>query len=139
MFCAMARILPVPGWTETSDAPHLSGLAPAVASTWACAAACSLLSSVVVMVRPPRYSLLSRSVGVGAVGRVVEDQVGDVVAEVRRHVRRGAALLAGAIFSSTPAAAAASCSAWVILPWLSILSRTWLRRLMEFSGWAAGS
>ncbi len=85
----------MPGPIETREAPHLSGLAPAVASTWACAAACSLLSSVVVMVRPPRYSFFSRSRGVDAVRRVVEDQVGDVVAEVRRHLSRRAPLLCG--------------------------------------------
>ena len=38
VFCAIARILPVPGAMETIAAPHLSGLAPAVASTCACAA-----------------------------------------------------------------------------------------------------
>ena len=61
VFCAIARILPVPGAIETIAAPHLSGLAPAVASTCACAANWSRLSSVVLMVRPPRNSFLSRS------------------------------------------------------------------------------
>ncbi len=54
VFWAMARIFPVPGWMVTSAAPHRSGFAPAEPSTWACAAACSLLSRVVMMVRPPR-------------------------------------------------------------------------------------
>ena len=61
VFCAIARILPVPGAMETIAAPHLSGLAPAVASTCACAASWSRLSRVVLMVRPPRNSFRSRS------------------------------------------------------------------------------
>jgi hypothetical protein len=54
VFCAIARIFPLPGWTDTRAAPHRSGLGPAVPSTCDWAAACSLLSRVVVMVRPPR-------------------------------------------------------------------------------------
>ena len=61
VFCAIARILPVPGWTVTSAAPHLAGFGPAVAFTWAWAFSCSRLSRVVVMVSPPRYSFCSRA------------------------------------------------------------------------------
>jgi hypothetical protein len=61
VFCAMERIFPVPGWIETREAPHFVGFAPAVAFTWDCAAAWSRLSSVVVMVSPPRSSFCSRA------------------------------------------------------------------------------
>ena len=61
VFWAMEMILPEPGCTETSEAPHLSGFAPAEPSTWAWATAWAFGSSVVLMVRPPRKTFRSRS------------------------------------------------------------------------------
>ena len=61
VFWAMLVILPVPGSTETRAAPHLSGFAPAAASTCAWAAFWAAGSSVVLIVRPPRKTFRSRS------------------------------------------------------------------------------
>ena len=61
VFWAMETILPEPGCTDTSEAPHLSGFAPADPSTWAWATAWAFGSSVVLMVRPPRKIFRSRS------------------------------------------------------------------------------